>query len=154
MIKSTGLASLSLNEQETSGATGTALVIAGRQATSHIQGLTLLSKRNGVWGAIKGITLVCNLDLMLPMHNVAHMPRAAKAVWVVVGLKGQSSGNHVSQQQPTVGVHIADERIQEQLPLRLLGSCIEGLAVSVQLRRSQTRTDASQWMGHNQSLHH
>ena len=78
-----------------------------------MQDLTLLSERNGVQGAIKGITLVCNLDLMLPMHNVSHMPGAAKAVWMIVGLKGQSSRNLVSHQQPTVGLHVADERLQE-----------------------------------------
>ena len=62
------------------------------EPTSHlrqreVQGLTLLRQGRCI-GAIKSITLVGDLDVMLPMHNVADMPGAATAVQRMVAVQG------------------------------------------------------------------
>ena len=47
-----------------------------------------MSEGDSLCKPIKGVTLMGDLDLMLPMHNIAHMPRAAEAVWKKMRVEG------------------------------------------------------------------
>jgi len=70
-----------------------------------------LGQQRGVQGAVKGIALVRNLDFMLTVHHIAHMPGASRDVWVMTGLKRKSGGYNVSKQQLGIGLDIANQSV-------------------------------------------